>query len=412
MKTKVLVVIFLIALTVRIIYTVFFFGLDVLDPDSYHYDSYAMNLIRNKVYVDNDGNYSFRAPGYPFFLAGIYCIFGHSYPVVKIIQVIMSAFICVIIYLIAFEISGRKIATISSFFSCFYYGLFEMPAHILSETSFTFLLCISILLFLKIDRKPSYKVLGAIFLGLATLTRPITLMFPFFLCVWLLLKYQLKDATKNILLIVIPFILTISPWTIRNYFVHRDFVPINIQAGFDFWASNNAYSKGQWNPAHLDLEKYKNLPEAKRDKQYFKEGLMFLRSQTLFQNMKSALLKIGSFLYPFLPQYELTFGLILPFWFLGMYLVIKSRDRHLLLLLLVILLFFFITIIWYGSPRFRGPMSPFIIIFGAIGINSILDKFKKRIHLYVAFVLWLFLNILIFLHSEPIRLIVKKIREI
>ena len=120
----ILLVIFFTALLVRSIYAIFFFGLEnVPYADSYHYNAYAMNLIKSRTYVDDNGNYSFRAPGYPFFLAIVYTIFGHSYEVVKIIQIIISAAICVIIYFIALEVATENIACISGFLSCVFFAM-------------------------------------------------------------------------------------------------------------------------------------------------------------------------------------------------------------------------------------------------------------------------------------------------
>ena len=408
----ILITIFLVAFIIRLGYLLFIFGLEnVPDADSYQYNEYATNLIIKNVYVDNNNNYSFRSPGYPFFLALVYSIFGHSYPVVKIIQLILSALTCIIIYSIAREMCNEKVAMFSGFFSCIYYGLFEMPSHILSETLFTFLLCISILFFLKIGKKKNYKIYASVFLALATLTRPITLIFPFFVFVWLLLKYKLDIAIKNFITIIFVFGITILPWTIRNYSVHHKFVPVNIQSGFDFWASNNSESKGQWNPSNLNYEKYKNFSEFERDKQYFREGLKFLKSQSPLQNIKLLSLKIGSFLYPFLPGYDLTYGFILPFWLIGMVLIVKKENYQYIFLFFVVLLFFIITIIFYGSPRFRSPMSPFVIIFGAVGINYVYQKIKSLMHRILFFSFWLLVNCLIFRFFEPIRLILRTIRS-
>jgi len=407
-KTYILLFIFLFALIIRLGYVLLFSGgLKYIDsPDSIEYNNYAVNLIDGNGYRNGEMR-SFRPPGYPFFLAGIYILFGHSYPAVKIIQVVLSAFTCVIIFLIGSEIGGRRIAVFSGFYSCIFYSLFEMSSHVLSETLFTFLLCISILFFLKMDKSLFYKIGAPVFLGLATLTRSSTLIFPFFIFIWFVMKYPLKKAAVNFLLTAVIFFGILTPWTIRNYMVHHAFVPIHIQAGLVFWGANNPIAGGKWNEHGPNWEKYSQMSELEKDNGYFKEGLTWLKSQPPFPLIKLYVLKTCVFFYPFfaLPDsgYDITYGLILPFWILGMYGSIKSKDKQSLLLFSVILVFFVTTLIFYTNERLRSPICPFVIIFAAIGIYFISDKLRMKNHNYHFFAAWSILNILIYLYSEPIH---------
>jgi len=253
-----------------------------------------------------------------------------------------------------------------------------------------------------------YKIGAPVLLGLATLTRTNTLILPIFIVSCIFLKYPFKMAIKNSLIMVILFGLTMMPWIIRNYQVQHAFVPSTSYTGHVFWGANNDLAGGKWNEHGPNWKKYKNLPELEKDKQYFNEGVKWLRSQSFFQLIKLYALKTSVFFYPFfsLPDsgYDLSFGLILPFWILGMYVSIKSKDRNRnLLLLSVILVFFITTLIFYTNDRLRSPISPFIIIFSAIGIYFISDKLRAKNHNYRFFAAWSILNILIYFYSEPIH---------
>ncbi|MDD5688002.1 MAG: glycosyltransferase family 39 protein [Elusimicrobia bacterium] len=421
---NIILLIFIVALSVRLVYFLKFSDLEcIYGPDATEYNSYAVNLLSGNGY-QNNGIHSFRPPGYPFFLAGVYAIFGHSFIIVQIIQLIISAFNCIIIFLIGLEISNKSVAVFSGFFSCFFYSLYIMPSNILTETLFTFLLSLSILFYLRMDRKPIYEIVAPILLGTATLTRSTTLVFPFFIFFWFFLKYPLKAMIKKIFLTSILFLLVLLPWTMRNYLVHHAFVPVHIQAGMVFWGANNSLAGGKWNEHGPDWGKYSNLSELEKNNKYFNEGLMWLKNQSFLQIIKLYLLKTSVFFYPFfegrinkpVPKYDLTFGIILPFWILGMYFAVKLRNIQSLLLLLLIITYFISTLVFYTNERLRSPISSEIIIFAAIGIYSIFDRFKKNIYRYSFFTIWVVSNVLVYIYSEPIhsvlKLIIRKTREL
>ncbi|MDI6840900.1 MAG: glycosyltransferase family 39 protein [bacterium] len=107
---------------------------------------------------------------------------------------------------------------------------------LLSEALLTFILIVSaysFILFL-IQKQKRYILYSAILLGLATLTRPIALFLPLCLVIFILFYWrkQCKKAIISSLLLLIVYLLTISPWIIRN---HRVF-------GFPHVTSNLGYT--------------------------------------------------------------------------------------------------------------------------------------------------------------------------
>lgn len=235
---------------------------------------------------------------------------------------------------------------------------------------------------MKIELKRNLwnKIMGGVTLGLATLTRPLLVFFPVFICFWLFFKYRNLKQTMGIFFIyLLFFILTLTPWTVRNYIIHRTFVPLTTQAGALFWSSNNPWSKGHW--VNIWREKsyptYPNLSEVGNDRESFKRGLKFLQSQSLLENTKLIFLKIWWFLFPLsssLSTYDLTFSFIFPFCLIGMW-VRKSYND---ILYYVMANFLLIVVIFYGSPRFRVSASPFIIAFGTFGLKYLYEKLNNK----------------------------------
>ena len=417
LNKKDIALIFVIALVVRMI-ALYLFGLsNRIGPDCVDYDTYAINLIKDHYYHLGDLR-TFRAPLYPFFLAVIYFIFGHSFAAAKIIQVFIGSLTCVLTYLIGLEIAGRKAANISGFLACIYFALFDNSAYISTETLFTFLFAVSVLLLLRSDDHVSLSFISGMATALSALTRPTTLIFPAFAAIWFFIKAEFSKGFILLLLFCAGFTIVLTPWALRNYKIHHAFVPVNILSGNVFWASNNPWAQGRECQVKLDYAKYSNLQELERDKSYFAEGVKWLKSQSLPQLGKHYFLKLSSFFYPFLPElktefklnaiftslnrgklpdfineYDPTFGFVIPFWIIGMYLVIKSGNKQGFLLLAIILVFLISSLIYYGGEtRFRTAYSPYVIIFASIGLLSILQKPFGSI----AVVLWGLLNICIF----------------
>ena len=187
---------------------------------------------------------------------------------------------------------------------------------------------------------------------------------------------------------------------------------ISTDGGVAFAGVNNCDSRGQWNLKSTDTEKYAGMGEVARDKQFYKLGIEYLRTLTPIQMLKLEILKIGAFLYPFLPAYDITYGLIFPFWIYGMFLMYKQSNANNYLLFFTIVMFFASVITICGVPRHRGPMAPYMIVFGVAGLENILLRFNYRVKTAAALSAWVALNLLIFYYYEPLRMAVKNIRNI
>jgi len=193
-----------------------------MQPDSYSYDTVGFNIFAGHGYsMENHAPTMAREPAYPLFLAGIYLIFGYNHLVVQIIQIILFLLTVILVYKIADIIFGRRIAEYSMIVTAFFPTLANYPAYILSETLFTFLLCLSIFICIKLynEDKWIYYVLAGFMLGIVALCKAI--MLPFILIVFLWIVVLKRENLRNVLLkaicMVLIYIVTVAPWMYRNY---------------------------------------------------------------------------------------------------------------------------------------------------------------------------------------------------
>lgn len=362
--------------------------------DPAEYDGLAISLLTTKSFsYDNGLPTSNRTPLYPLFLAFIYSIFGHSYFWVRFIQAILSALLCLIIYLIGERLFDRKVGLLSSLICVIYqpfifFSYYAGPGFLNTENLFIFLFAITILFLAKLYRKPSISnaFFSGILLGLSTLTRPITSLFPIFLLIWILLCLKLKAKVKLKLWFVIcfSFVIIISPWTIRNYLVHNRFIFLTTITGRVFLFGNNPLARGGWGrdffkSPYYNPEIFKGKDEVTLSRIYFKEGIKYLLAQP--QRIPWLFMKKILVFWYFRGNGKLCvfYLVLLPISLLGIFFSFKKYSLGSHSLLLIIFIYFsFVAMICYGDPRFRYPIEPYMIIFASIGLSALWPIFSPR----------------------------------
>lgn len=180
----------------------------------------------------------FLAPSYPVFAPPLYAvliafsqmIFGGDQIPIKIAQIIADSATTVTLFFIMRELLDARVALLSGAVYAIYPYAIYASTYIGSEAFFTFFLSIFVWLFtlaIKYQKLPFWIFAGFV-LGVATMTRGTTQFFPLFAGLLLLRSREgklLRDL-KHYLLFCSCFALIIAPWTIRNYLVLHEFVPV------------------------------------------------------------------------------------------------------------------------------------------------------------------------------------------
>lgn len=194
--------------------------------DSPEYMLLAKNLVEPGVFSLSDAPpyipSNIRTPGYPLFLALIYFVF-HSFVPAIFLGAAVAAFAAPLIYLIAREIFGEKIAFGAGILTAIEpLGLF-LGVSILTEGVFTPVLLLFLFCFIRYlkERQLSYLWYSAALLGIATLIRPITFYFwplavPFIFYKIYKTNNSWRQAIKRSLIFALIFFVILSPWLVRN----------------------------------------------------------------------------------------------------------------------------------------------------------------------------------------------------
>ncbi|MBI4680314.1 MAG: glycosyltransferase family 39 protein [Nitrospirae bacterium] len=298
----------------------------------------------------------------------------------------------------------EKISFAAALFSCFYFGLYQEPAHILSESVFTFLFTLSIYLLLKTDKNPFYFPSAGALIGITAFTRPVGLLLIPAVLLWITVKFYRNNFIKHSLFLIFGFCAVLTPWWLRNYKTFGTFVPVCLETGF---VMRHAHSSEE---QIKKLSEFDKLPELERDRKNFSAGLEYFKSHSMPQLLRRWTRNFLQFLYPFMPAYDFTYALIFPLWLYGIYVILKTKDTN-SYLLLSMFIYFPVSAFFFGTARYRHSMGAFFILISFFGINYILssetENLKKKKFMFIGGGIWMVLNALVLYWQENIRLVVK-----
>lgn len=218
----IIVLIFFVAILLGFFWNQKIFG-QPISSDQLGYDGIAMDILSSGQFTDH-GRPTFREPGYPLFLAGIYKIFGHNYDAVRYIQIILFGLLTVIIYLLAKNIFGRNVAIFSSLGAALFYGLANQAGLVTTELLFAFLLGLFAYSIYRASAEDGNKwlVFSALVLGSATLVRGVAEFLFFLVVINLFIIYKNKISYKKIFckiaIFTVCFFMVLTPWLVKNKF--------------------------------------------------------------------------------------------------------------------------------------------------------------------------------------------------
>lgn len=255
-----LIAVLVFAAIVRIAYLVEFsktpeFNNPGVDPAYHDYWAWALasgDWTPPSVYPDPKirENPYFRPPGYSFFLAIIYKVFGHDYFMARLIQMLIGVLNCFLAYLLVKRLGKPVPALITAFLMAFYWAFIYFDAEFQDVTlQITFGLLLFLLLdyWLSRNRGWPFALMAGLAAGLFTVVRPNILIFIPFVALWMgwvAWKVDKRAAVSGILLLLAGLAVVIGPVTLRNYRVSGKFVLVSSNSGINLYIGNNSETDG------------------------------------------------------------------------------------------------------------------------------------------------------------------------
>jgi 4-amino-4-deoxy-L-arabinose transferase-like glycosyltransferase len=164
-------------------------------------------------------------PLYLMFIGSAQALFGEASPAaiiaIRVLQVAMSVGICYFAYRTASLVGGERAGLLVAVVLAITPSFVIEPARITTETLYMCLVSGALWLYVSRiatlrERTLSLKVLAwvALFLGLATLTRAVTLLFPLGLALFLVLLVGWRRTWRGVVTLLVVYSAVVATWTV------------------------------------------------------------------------------------------------------------------------------------------------------------------------------------------------------
>ncbi len=220
---------------------------NLAEADAPTYYVLAENLLNGTGYRYGDDlePTAKRTPGYPLFIAAVFKIFGRSFNAVRVFQCLFEVMtVAMILSISTLLFESHLIGSLAALAYVFYPPAILSTTYIMTESLYTFLLIASVMsLMLAILDKNRWIALAAgILFGLATLTRPGSIMVPFvLLVVGLMIRRKLW---KPLVISLIGFLIAMLPWGARNHSIYGKWILTSTLVGANLYKGNHLPTEG------------------------------------------------------------------------------------------------------------------------------------------------------------------------
>lgn len=374
----------------------------IMDSEYYHrmaVDIQAGNVIRHEAF--------FMGPLYSYVLAAIYSIFGKSFLIVRIIQVLGGVVTVLLTYFVGRCVFRPSVAMLGAVFLGLYGTSTFYEGQLLMMWLGT-LINVTILFVLYRTRGNNsigkYALVGAL-LGLSVLARANILMFAPVVILWLFVSGESRRLVKSIVFVG-ALMVAILPATIHNGIASRDFVPITSNGGFNFYVGNSGQATGIFYPPrginlvsdssikdYVERELAREMKPSEVSRYWFGKAFDFIGAHPLAEfklMLKKTAMFFNGYEVPQIESYDrarerhgvlrlffINFWILVSLGILGMVYCRKDWRKY-FLLYGYIFAFSFSIILFFVSARYRVQIAPILSLFAAYAALVVTPRTLRR----------------------------------
>jgi len=379
--------------------------LAVVIGDARQYDLWARQ-IANGNWIGSEVFY--QTPLYPYLLAVIFKLGGHSLFAVRVVQAILGAISCVLLSLAGRRFFSQRVGLIAAPLLAIYPPAIFFDGLIQKASLDLFLTTLLLFVLAEFYHRPHWLWLTVAGASLAAFTlnrENARVLYPV-IVIWLLIYFRhisIKRRAVWGLIFSAAVALVLLPVGIRNYHVGGEFMISTAQLGPNLYIGNHLGAEGAYEPlvpghgdAVYERDDARRLAEEAMGRTlspgqvsdyWVRRSLGYIRSQPWdwlrlmgrkFLLVFSATEATDTESIEVYSEYSrvlriiwwLNFGVILP---LGVFGGWSSRQdwRRLALFVAMLLAMAFAVAIFYVVARYRYPIVPIVILFAAAGLSAV-----------------------------------------
>jgi 4-amino-4-deoxy-L-arabinose transferase-like glycosyltransferase len=405
---------------------------EIFKGDARGYHQLGISLLKNHQfnYILNEERESLRTPIYPLMVALLYKLILPEPWVVLLFQVFLDTITCYLYFIFLNSFLSNKVALLGCLMYAIDPYLILFASRLWSESFFILFLILGALSFSKFlnmfskERNILYLVGCGMFIGIATLTKPIAFYLSGIFVVILLSSKTLVKYSYRLLSIAIfllSFTLVLAPWIIRNTITFGS-PRLSTSGGFNLLALYVAPMEAIKYNVSIETIRIRLFHEADSlieaenkntnmtpfKKEFYWEKLAFKYiKENPYQFIKSYIkgvsnsffvVGVTSFLSPFRNQIErvnnniltrrskteIVIGILLMTYLIITYSLsligaLNAEHNSVFFLCMLIFIYFIASAGPAGYLRFRLPAIPFYSVYIGVGIESIYKLFKGRV---------------------------------
>jgi 4-amino-4-deoxy-L-arabinose transferase-like glycosyltransferase len=306
------------------------------------------------------------APGYPVALAAVFKMAGVSWWAAVLFNTLLGAATALMLYRIGEQRLGRMVGLASALWLGASVSQIHYASLAVRDVMATFLLVWLTYSLVKVFRRMHTSVWSGFLFLLLVYTEPMFVLLLPAIVVFLGLRatrYRALNLQYMFLFIATVFVLAV-PWTIRNYMVYRDFIPISLEAsrytslapGQHTMPGDGAAPEGAPGFVHNTVEYWR-----------------FARFKDSPGNPAIGLRPEPAWSFRHNAASILSFGILLPLLAAGIVFAWRRRHRAALVLAGIVLSHAILRGFLGGSSEARLPVEPMIILLAFYGLRELLE---------------------------------------
>ena len=415
---RIFLLLWLVSFIPRFLLALIFLSYPIALDDMFQYDMLARSIVEGRGYrwytqadvaeledylsqfvdleeitVPKEGlETTFRGPGYPLFLSGIYRLVSYEdrFALTRVAQAALTALLAPLVAALALRMKmSRRTALLAGAGMGLYPILLFYPLGLASENTFILLLVLSFIVLIRArqTQKLNLLILAGILMGLTMLTRSILAPFMLFGAFWYW-RFAGQKKGRAILLIIIAFGITL-PWAIRNTQIMGKPTFVETSMGFNLFVGYHPKADGSF-LSEAAIIPITILDDAERDRFTLNSAKQFILDdplQAMWRIVRRSAFFFGvedreiSFFYNnnflgFIAQPWLGIlyiALITPWILVGIFaplgLILNSKRKATWLAAGLIAVYSLPHLLILGDSRFHLTLVPILLPFAAYGWN-------------------------------------------
>lgn len=375
-RRTVLVTLFAVALVARVVATfVLVDGDPKISGDMKSYQAFAIAIMYDDWW---DRHVSYREPGYPLFVAGVYAISGGNEYAARLANALLGALACLALYSLGRRVFGVVVGLAASAWFAVYFQSLQYSAYLLRESLVTLLLLMVLVTLFDAARGNRRKAVVAALWYLALVHTDARFLFHApFVAIYLLVA---GGGWRTAAILFAVFVVGMIPWQARNYQVYDRIVLVNtrtlvVEAPWRDY-DESVPVEGLTEAPPDTREGVRRLRGVRKAVYDFTEFYRVFRFRGEVRNNSNAWERAWSPLHNW--SSILMYGVLVPFFIVGFWLILRKRMTTAYILVLPVLAHTILHIVKWGRFRYRVPIEPLLILVAFFAVAWAWDRFVRR----------------------------------